>query len=221
MITPHTPAGTVDAQDPAHTPDRDLTLERGFVASLRWLVSEGDARGVQRIAVELRALREALTTLDETRLARDEHARRASELDRELHAAIAMLGPGTTVNGSGGLVQRLIRLRERLAEDTMSREQLAVERDAWRAMCSLLTQTRAGMQDLLERTERDHRRTSAEVAVLRERVAELTAMHDDTAAQTALARQQLVDLREQLTRWSGTVERALGELLQGARELAD
>lgn len=224
MITPRTPAGAVDATPPTPpTPpsDPDLTLERGFVASLRWLVSEGDARGVRRIAVELRALREALTTLDETRLTRDEHAWRAAELDRELHAALAMLGPGTAINGSGGLVQRLMRLRERLAEDTASRTQLAIERDAWRAMCTLLTQTRAGLQDLLESTERDHRRASSEVAVLRERLAELTVIHDDTAAQTALARRQLADLREQLTRWSGTVERALGELVQGARELAD
>jgi hypothetical protein len=217
MITPRTPAGAVDA----HAPEPDLTLERGFVASLRWLVSEGDARGVRRIAVELRALREALATLDEARLARDEHARRAADLDRELHAALAILGPGTAINGNGTLVQRLMRLRERLAEDTASREQLAIERDAWRAMCTLLTQTRAGMQDLLENTERDHRRTLSEVAVLRERVVELTVMHDDAAAQTVLARQQLAVLREQLTRWSGTVERALGELLHGARELAD
>jgi len=217
MITPVTPAQAVDAH-PAPSPD--LTLERGFVASLRWLVSEGDARGVRRIAVELRALREALASLDEARLARDEHARRAAELDRELHAALAMLGPGTVVHGNSSLVQRLARLRERLAEDTASREQLAIERDAWRAMCTLLTQTRASSQALLEQTERDHRRTLSEVEVLRERVIELTTMHDDAASQSAVARQELAALREQLARWGDTVERALGELLQGARALA-
>src|SRR6478672_10485526 len=76
VSVPRTPERGSEAIDrPEASPD--LTLERGFVASLRWLVSEGDARGVRRIAVELRALREALTTLDETRAARDEHARRA------------------------------------------------------------------------------------------------------------------------------------------------
>lgn len=219
MTTPRTPGRAVDPVIP-HT-DPDLTLERGFVASLRWLVSEGDARGVRRIAVELRALREALATLDEARLARDEHARRAAELDREIQAALAILGPGTAINGNGSLVQRLMRLRERLAEDTGAREQLAIERDAWRAMCTLLTQTRAGTQEMLEASERQHRRTLAEVEVLRERVVELTVMHDDAAAQTGAARQELAALRTQLTRWSGTVERALTELLQGARELAD
>ena len=132
----------------------DPSLERGFVATLRWLVSEGDARGVRRIAIELRALREALATLDETRAARDDYARRATELDRELHAALAVLGPGTAVNGNGSLVQRLARLRERLAEDTASRRQLTLERDAWRAMCNLLTQTRARVHELLDETER-------------------------------------------------------------------
>ena len=118
-------------------------------------------------------------------------------------------------------MQRLVRLRERLAEDIAAREQLAIERDAWRAMCTLLTQTRAGTQEMLEASERQHRRTLAEVEVLRERVVELTVMHDDAAAPTSAARQELAALRTQLTQWSGTVERALTELLQGARELAD
>ena len=87
---------------PRHAPDP--TLERGFVASLRWLVAEGDARGVRRIAVELRALREALTTLDETRRARDDHAERAALLDREIQDAVRMLGDATKVDGNGSLV---------------------------------------------------------------------------------------------------------------------
>ncbi len=217
MTAPSTPTGT---SEPVPS-DPDLTLERGFVASLRWLVAEGDARGVRRIAVELRALREALATLDETRYARDEHARRAAEIDRELQAALAILGPGTAINGNGSLVQRLMRLRERLAEDHASRERLALERDAWRAMCTLLTRTRAGTQELLESSEREHRRTLGEVEVLRERVVELTVLHDDASAQTSAARQELTNLRAQLARWSSTVEQALGELLAGARNFAD
>ncbi len=219
MTTPRTPGRSIDPVP--HTADPDLTLERGFVASLRWLVSEGDARGVRRIAVELRALREALATIDETRLARDEHARRALELDRELQSALAILGPGTAIDGTGSLLQRLLRLRERLAEDRAARDQLVLERDAWRAMCTLLTHTRAGAQEMLETSERQHRQTLAEVDVLRERVVELTVMHDDAAARTTAARQELAALRSQLTRWSGTVERALTELLNGARDLAD
>jgi chromosome segregation ATPase len=215
MTTPRTPARAVDivAADP------DLTLERGFVASLRWLVAEGDVRGVRRIAVELRALREALATLDETRTARDEEARRAAELDRELQAALAILGPATAVNGNGTLVQRLVRLRERLAEDTASRRQLTLERDAWRAMCTLLTQTRARVHELLDDTERERNTLLSQVGVLRERVVELTALHDDVAADAAAARQAHSALREQLRRWSGTVDRALKELGRSAEEL--
>ena len=40
-----------------------------LLAALRWLVAEGDARGLGHIAVELRALRDALATLDEARVA--------------------------------------------------------------------------------------------------------------------------------------------------------
>lgn len=219
MTTPRTPARAVDAITPTTNPD--MSLERGFVASLRWLVSEGDARGVRRIAVELRALREALATLDETRAARDEQTRRNTELDRELHAALAMLGPGTAVNGNGSLVQRLMRLRERLAEDTATRQQLTLERDAWRAMCTLLTHTRAGVQELLEGAERERNEAVAQLEVMQERVLELTVLHDDAAAQAQAARQELASLREQLRQWSGTVERALQALSQDARELAD
>ncbi len=218
MTTPRTPSRAVDAVTP---PATDLSLERGFVASLRWLVSEGDARGVRRIAVELRALREALATLDETRAARDEQVRRNTELDRELQAALAMLGPGTAVNGNGTLVQRLMRLRERIAEDTATRQQLTLERDAWRAMCTLLTHTRAGVQELLERAEYERDGAVSQLEVMQERVMELTVMHDDAAAQAQAARQELATLREQLRQWSGTVERALEALASGARELAD
>lgn len=214
-ITPITPVRVVDA-----VPD-PLSLERGFVASLRWLVSEGDARGVRRIAVELRALREALATLDETRAARDEQAKRAAELDREIQGALAILGPGTAVNGNGTLVQRLVRLRERLAADTASREQLVLERDAWRAMCTLLTHTRAGVQDALERAERERHDAVAQLEVMQERVMELAVLHDDAAAQAQAARQELAALRSQLRSWSGTVERALEALATGAREIAD
>jgi chromosome segregation ATPase len=219
MTTPRTPSRAVEAVTPP--PTADLTLERGFVASLRWLVAEGDARGVRRIAVELRALREALATLDETRTARDEQLRRSSELDRELQAALAMLGPGTAVDGNGTLVQRLMRLRERLAEDTATRRQLTLERDAWRAMCTLLTHTRAGAQELIEHTEYERDHAVAQLTVMQERVMELTVLHDDAAAQAHVARQELADLREQLRQWSGTVERALAALASGARELAD
>ncbi|MCZ8013500.1 MAG: hypothetical protein O9319_14125 [Gemmatimonas sp.] len=219
MTTPRTPARAVDTVTASSTPD--LSLERGFVASLRWLVAEGDARGVRRIAVELRALQEALATLDETRAARDEQLRRNTELDRELHAALALLGPGTSVNGNGSLVQRLHRLRERLAEDTATRQQLTLERDAWRAMCTLLTHTRAGVQELLEGAERVRDEAVAQLEVMQERVMELAVMHDDAAAQSQAARQQLATLREQLSQWSSNVERALEALAAEATEIAD
>lgn len=225
MTTPRTPNRAIDAVASPTPPssaaggDHDLSLERGFVASLRWLVAEGDARGVRRIAVELRALREALATLDETRAARDEMVRRNAELDRELQSAIAMLGPGTAINGNGSLVQRLMRLRERLAEDTASRQQLVLERDAWRSMCTLLTHTRASAQELLERAEYERNHSVAQLEVMQERVMELMALHDDAAAQASASRQELSAMREQLYRWSGTVERALAELAQQASEL--
>lgn len=216
MTTPHTPAAAVEA-----VTDTELTLERGFVASLRWLVSEGDVRGVRRIAVELRALREALTTLDETRAARDDYARRASDLDRELQSALTILGPGTAVNGNGSLVQRLVRLRERLAEDTVMRQQVLLERDAWRAMCTLLTQTRARVHELLDDSERDRHGLQAEVAVLRERLAEVMALHDDAAQRASDTAGDLAALRRRLHEWTGTVERALAELTRSARALGE
>jgi chromosome segregation ATPase len=219
MTTPRTPSRAVDAVSP--TPESNLSLERGFVASLRWLVSEGDARGVRRIAVELRALREALATLDETRTARDEQVRRNTELDRELQSALAMLGPGTAVNGNGTLVQRLMKLRERLAADTATRQQLTLERDAWRAMCTLLTHTRASAQELLERAESERDASVSQLEVMQERVMELTVMHDDAAAQAQATRNEMAQLREQLRHWSGAVERALAELAHGVREIAD
>jgi chromosome segregation ATPase len=191
------------------------------VASLRWLVSEGDARGVRRIAVELRALREALATLDETRAARDEYGRRAAELDKELQASLAVLGPGTAVNGNGTLVQRLAKLRERLAEDTESRRQLAMERDAWRAMCELLTQTRARVHELLEEAEQDRDTVVTSVEVLKARVLELAALHDDASRDATQTRAELAALREQLRNWSGTVERALTELVKGTRAITE
>ena len=225
MDTPHTPYTPPSSRTPTQPVDRvdsatDLTLERGFVASLRWLVSEGDARGVRRIAVELRALREALATLDETRAARDEYAIRANELDRELQAAMAMLGPGTAINGNGSLVQRLAKLRERLAADTASRRQLALERDAWRAMCTLLTQTRARVHELLEETERERDDLSTALNVMRARVNELALLHDDASRNASLTRAELCALRERLGRWSGTVERALREMAIAAGALA-
>jgi chromosome segregation ATPase len=197
----------------------DVTLERGFVATLRWLVAEGDTRGVRRIAVELRALREALTTLDETRAARDEYARHAAELDKELQAALAVLGPGTAVHGNGSLVQRLAKLRERLADDAASRRQLTLERDAWRSMCTLLTVTRARVHELLEDTEQQRDALAAELDVMRDRVSELSAIHDDARAEGARARAELASMRSQLVKWSGAVERALVDLGRQAGEM--
>ncbi len=215
--SPITPADSTRAIDSAG----ESSLERGFVASLRWLVSEGDARGVRRIAVELRALREALTTLDETRAARDDYANRAAELDKELQAAMAVLGPGTAVSGNGTLLQRLARLRERLADDTATRRQITLERDAWRAMCELLTQTRARVHELLDETETERDSLAASVEVLRARVAELSVLHDDAAQDATQTRAELASLRERLHDWSKTVDRALRELQQQARRLAD
>lgn len=226
MDTPRTPSSPITPVTPARAVERieppaEGSLERGFVASLRWLVAEGDARGVRRIAVELRALREALATLDETRAARDDYEKRTAELDKELQAAMAMLGPGTSVNGNGTLVQRLARLRDRLAEDTASRRQLTLERDAWRAMCNLLTQTRARVHELLDETERDRDAMSSALEVMRARVLELMSLHDDAARDAAQTRADLSALRSQLSQWSGTVERALNELVQGARAMTD
>jgi GNAT superfamily N-acetyltransferase len=240
-IVAHSPAQTA-AQTPAPTPTHSAahntptrntptsstppngssaagTLERGFVASLRWLVAEGDARGVRRIAVELRALREALATLDETRSARDEHARRAADLDREVSSGIAMLGPGTSVNGNGSLVQRLSRLRERIKEDSDVRRQLVVERDAWRSMTTLMTQTRAYVHELLEVAERSRDAMSVEVRVLRDQVLELQISREHAEGEKRVSEETLQALRAKLAGWSGTVERALAELNKAANQL--
>ncbi|MFY7920885.1 MAG: hypothetical protein ACOVSI_00570 [Gemmatimonas sp.] len=219
MTMPRTPARSLDPV--ITTPESDRSLDRGFVATLRWLVSEGDARGVRRIAVELRALREALAALDETRAARDERVRRNTELDRELQSALALLGPATAMSGTGTLAQRLMKLRERLAEDSATRRQLTLERDAWRVMCTLLTHTRASAQELLERAESERDALMAQLEVLQERVMELTAMHDEAAAEAQATKNELAQLREQLRHWSGVVERALAELAHGAREISD
>ncbi|MGV3708671.1 MAG: GNAT family N-acetyltransferase [Gemmatimonas sp.] len=195
------------------------TLERGFVASLRWLVAEGDARGVRRIAVELRALQETLATLDETRQARDEHAKRASELEREVSAAIALLGPGTSVNGNGSLMQRLTRLRDRLQEDNENRRQLIVERDAWRSMTTLMTQTRAYVHEMLEDAERTRDELSVEVRALRDQVLELQITREHAEQDKRIAEDTLSALREKLQGWSATVERALSQLNRAASEI--
>lgn len=195
------------------------TLERGFVASLRWLVAEGDSRGVRRIAVELRALQEALATLDETRAARDEHARRAAELERDVSAAIALLGPGTSVNGNGSLMQRLTRLRDRLQEDNESRRQLIIERDAWRSMTTLMTQTRAHVHELLEGAERSRDELSVEVRRLRDQVLELQISREHAEQDKRIAEETLSALRTRLQGWSSTVERALSQLNKAASEI--
>jgi len=205
-----TPTGTLDAVPPVI--EGDVTLERGFVASLRWLVAEGDVRGVRRIAVELRALRDALATLDETRASRDEYAARVAELDREIQAAVAILDAETAGSGHRSLVQRLVRLREKLLEDAAVRDQVVRERDAWRAMCTLLTHTRASVQEKLDATARDHHLATAQIDLLRERLVDLSVRHESVAHEAATARQELADLRDQLARWSGTVDRALKEL---------
>lgn len=195
------------------------TLERGFVASLRWLVAEGDSRGVRRIAVELRALQETLATLDETRTARDEHAKRAAELERDVAAAIALLGPGTSVNGNGSLMARLTRLRDRLQEDSEARRQLIVERDAWRSMTTLMTQTRAYVHELLENAERSRDELSAEVLTLRDQVLELQITREHADQDKRIAEDTLSALRQRLQGWSATVERALSQLNKAASEI--
>lgn len=223
---------------PRHTPDP--TLERGFVASLRWLVAEGDARGVRRIAVELRALREALTTLDETRRARDEHAERAALLDREIQDAVRLLGDATKVDGNGSLVARLTRLRDILGRDLATRRNLVNERNAWRAMCELQTRTRAMVHALLEESEQSREKLESEVGTLRDRAALLASVQHETAAEAAglrnrlstLERQrdvamdhardasgELAALRQRLHQWSGTVDRALEELARASGAL--
>jgi hypothetical protein len=77
------------------------------------------------------------------------------------------------------------------------------------------------VQELLERAEDERDSAVAQLEVMQERVMELTVLHDDAAAQSQRAKQELADLREQLRQWSGTVERALQALASDARDLAD
>ncbi len=196
---------------PRHTPDP--TLERGYVASLRWLVAEGEARGVRRLAVELCALREALTTLDETRRARDEQAERAALLDREIQDAQRLLGDATRVNGNGSLVARLTRLRDILGRDLSTRRALVQERDTWRAMCELQTQTRGMVHALLEESERTREQLESEVGTLRERATLLATVQHETAANATEQRQlatvaqtELAQLKETTAGLSERVE---------------
>jgi chromosome segregation ATPase len=163
---------------PRHTPDP--TLERGFVASLRWLVAEGEARGVRRIAVELRALREALATLDETRRARDEHGDRASAFEREIQDAQRMLGEATKVEGNGSLPARLARLREIVRRDLAARRALVQERDSWRALCEYQVRSRAAVHMMLEESERERESLEGELGTLRDRMTVLSAVHQET-----------------------------------------
>ena len=187
---------------PRHTPDP--TLERGFVASLRWLVAEGDARGVRRIAVELRALREALTTLDETRRARDEHAERAAELDAEIQGALRLLGDATKVDGNGSLVARLTRLRTILGRDLSARRALVQERDSWRAMCEFQTRTRAMVHALLEESERAREALEAQAGTLQERMSLLASLHQETVTQAGEQRRAAAAAATEIARLEET-----------------
>lgn len=201
MDARRTPAAPIPGT-PRHTPDP--TLERGFVASLRWLVAEGDARGVRRIAVELRALREALTTLDETRRARDEHAERATELDQEMQAALRLLGDATKVEGNGSLVARLTRLREILARDLVARRTLVEERDSWRAMCEFQTRTRAMVHALLEESERAREGLEAQAGTLQERMTLLASLHQETVSQAGEQRRAAAAATSEIARLEET-----------------
>lgn len=197
---------------PRHTPDP--TLERGFVASLRWLVAEGEARGVRRIAVELRALREALTTLDETRRARDEHAERALVLDREIQAALRLLGDATKVEGNGSLVQRLTRLRDILARDLAARRALVQERDSWRAMCEFQVRSRAKVHELLEDAEQGREQLEGELATLRDRMTVLSALHQETVDEIADQRRAASMAVTELARLQETAATLRARVLQ-------
>jgi chromosome segregation ATPase len=201
---------------PRHTPDP--TLERGFVASLRWLVAEGEARGVRRIAVELFALREALTTLDETRQARDEQAARASTLDQERRSALHMLGSATAVDGNGSLIARLQRLRDIIGRDVATRQGVMLERDAWRAMCEFQTQSRAMVHTLLERSERESDALASTVGTLREQVARLERERDTLASTVGTLREQLLLLERE--RMQSTLLRDQLHTAQAEREAA-
>lgn len=215
MTGPATPSRGIDPFAP-EDPSVEASLERGFIATLRWLVAEGDARGLGHIAVELRALRDALATLDEARAARDAQAARAAELDKALQAAMAVLGPSANGTVPDTLLQRLARLREQLAEDQLHRQQLALERDAWRAMCTLLTQTRARVHELLDESEKGREAATKMVEALQLRLLALEARHADATMEVSAGREELAALRDRLKHWSGSVERALHTLASAA-----
>ncbi|MBU6367813.1 MAG: hypothetical protein KJT01_16475, partial [Gemmatimonadetes bacterium] len=212
------PATPPRGADPfaADDPSVEATLERGFIATLRWLVAEGDARGLGHIAVELRALRDALATLDEARAARDAQAARAEELDRALQGAMTVLGAGGADLTPEALLPRLARLREQLAADQVHRQQLALERDAWRSMCTLLTQTRARVHELLDESEQGREAAVRLAEALQLRLRALEARHADATMEVSAGREELAALRDRLRHWSGSVERALHTLAEAA-----
>lgn len=215
MSAPATPPFGADPFAPGDA-SVEASLERGFIATLRWLVAEGDARGLGHIAVELRALRDALATLDEARAARDAQAARAAELDRAMQAAMAVLGPASAGTVPDGLLPRLARLREQLAADQAHRQQMALERDAWRAMCTLLTQTRARVHELLDESEQGREAAVRMAEALQLRLRALEARHADATMEVSAGREELAALRDRLRHWSGSVERALHTLAEAA-----
>ena len=80
---------------------------------------------------------------------------------------------------------------------------------------------RRKVHELLDETERARDSVSTTLEVTRARVIELMAMHDDASREAAQSRAELASLRERLRQWSGTVERALDELVRGSRSLND
>jgi DNA repair exonuclease SbcCD ATPase subunit len=211
VATPVTPPRGIERERPV-----DVSIERGYVASLRWLVSEGDARGLVRIAVEIAALREALATLDETRNERDDRARRLGDLGRDVQHLLQSVTDGTPAGSPG---DRLRALRERVVATQQERQRLHVELEAWRGMCGLLTRTRAKVHELLETSERDRERLLVESAALRTRVKELEATVERLSRESSESRADATALRSGLQKWSGTVERALAELARQASQL--
>lgn len=211
VATPVTPPRGVERERPV-----DVSIERGYVASLRWLVSEGDARGLVRVAVEIAALREALATLDETRSERDDRARRLGELGRDVQQVLQSVSEGTMAGSTG---DRLRALRDRVVATQQDRQRMHVELEAWRGMCGLLTRTRAKVHELLETSERDRERLLAETESLRARVRELELTVDRLSHESSEARADATALRSGLQKWSGTVERALAELARQASQL--
>jgi soluble cytochrome b562 len=211
-----TPPGGASAPTPARGVEREPSpvIERGYVASLRWLVAEGDARGLVRVAVEIAALREALATLDETRRERDERARRFAELAREVQGVLQSLPPDLAAGQ--GLGDRLRALRDQVGAAQVERQRLQVELDAWRSMCALLTRTRAKVHELLESSERDREQLTRDVGAMRARVQELEGALERRSREAAEARADATDLRRGLAQWSGAVERALAELTRQA-----